>query len=272
MSIDASPNLVVMIKAIRKAMRGVRRDFNEIEKLQVSQKGPGDFVTRSDINAERTLVEALQEAHPNYSFLVEESGEIKGEGIKGEQYRWIIDPIDGTTNFMHGNPNFCVSVALEERLGGKSQIIAAMVEAPILGETFYAAKGKGAYMENREGRKERLRIAERTQPQDALIATGRIIRGEEPQDRMIRELSQATHGVRSSGSAALDLAFTAAGRFDAFVDYHLQPWDIAAGILLMKEAGGLVTDCDNGDEMLKKQHIVATNERLHAKLLKSLRA
>lgn len=265
MGIKYSATMNVMMKAVRKAERRLVRDFGEVEQLQVSRKGPSDFVSAADIQAEETIIEELQHARPNYGLLVEEAGEIEGSD---PDHRWIVDPIDGTTNFLHGIPHWCSVIALEKKIGDKKEIIAAVVHAPILGETFWAEKGQGAFCQSRDGHGHgtRLRVSVRKRIEDVLLGTGTVIGGIQPHRERIRSLVKETVGVRSMAAAALDLAYTAAGRYDAFIHEGLRPWDVAAGILLVREAGGVVTDLKRQQTMLESGNIIAGNEVIHAKL------
>lgn len=264
-----SANINVMLKAARQAARGLQRDFNEIDKLQVSKKGPKDFVTAADFRSEKIIIEHLQQARPDYGFLIEESGEIKG---KSKEYRWIVDPLDGTINFMHGLPSFCISIALEKtNKDGSKEITAAVVEAPILGETFTAEKGNRAYVESINGNLNRLQVAKRRAVEDSIMATGSIFGAGAEHAGCIEMLASHLVGVRSSGSSVLDLAYTAAGRYDIFLHKGLQPWDMAAGSLLIKESGGVVTDLNNNkDNVWNGNSIVAANDLLHFKTSKLL--
>jgi myo-inositol-1(or 4)-monophosphatase len=253
-----SPALNVMIAAARKAGRALIRDFGELENLQISKKGPADFVTTADSRTERVLIEELSRTRPGYGFLVEEGGAIEG---KDKTHRFIIDPIDGTSNFMHGIPQFAISIALER----EGHLVSALVFNPVTDEMYVAEKGHGAYLNDR-----RLRVAGRKALSDILVASGAPFLGKEGREEFLKELEAviaATAGVRRFGSASLDLAWMASGRFDAFWERQLQPWDIAAGILLVREAGGVVTDLDGRDCMLDCGHILAANDALHKQLL-----
>ena len=225
---QGSANLNVMIKAARKAARGLAKDFREVENLQVSSKGAGDFVSRADIEAERVIRETLMEARPNYGWLAEESDPADG---KDPTRRWIVDPLDGTTNFLHGLPHWSVSIALEH----KGEMVSAVVYDPTKDELFVAEKGQGAWLNDR-----RMRVSDRKGLTECLFATG--IGGRELPTALqqIARVAPASAGVRQWGSAALDLAYVAAGRFDGFWENRLNLWDMAAGILLVREAGGLV--------------------------------
>ena len=250
-----------MVAAARKAARGLIRDFGELELLQVSKKGPADFVSVADERTERILIEELSRARPGYRFLVEESGEIEGPD---KTHRFIIDPLDGTTNFLHGVPQFAISIALE-RAG---QIVSGVIFNPISNELFVAEKSHGAFLNER-----RLRVSGRSKLSEALFATGIPFLGREGHEAFLRELGAvmgATSGVRRFGAASLDLAWVAAGRYDGFWERGLSPWDIAAGMLMVREAGGVVTDQAGGARMMEKKEIVCANEALHPELVKLL--
>jgi myo-inositol-1(or 4)-monophosphatase len=257
-----SPALNVMTMAARKAGRGLIRDFGEIENLQVSLKGPADFVSTADERTERILVQELSKARPGYCFLVEETGAIDGPD---KTHRFVIDPLDGTTNFLHGIPQFAISIALER----EGQIVSAVVYNPVTDEMFTAEKSHGAYLNDK-----RLRVAARRSLNESLVATGIPFRGRGDHERFLEELPPvmaSTSGVRRFGSAALDLAWVAAGRFDAFWERGLARWDIAAGTLLVREAGGVVSDLAGGDRALETGDILVANDTLHPQLLKLLR-
>jgi myo-inositol-1(or 4)-monophosphatase len=250
--------LNVMVGAATKAARGLKRDFGEIENLQVSKKGPADFVSAADHRAEEVIRTELARARPDYGFLMEESGETRG---RDPQHRWIVDPLDGTTNFLHAIPQFAISIALERQ----GKLAAALVYNPITDELFTAERGAGAFLNDR-----RLRVAARTQLAEAVIATGIPFKGRGDHEGYIRELSRvmpAVAGIRRFGAAALDLAWVAAGRFDGFWERDLSPWDLAAGLLLIREAGGFATDLDGREGILASGHVVAGNERIHRQLL-----
>lgn len=253
----------VMERAARKAARGLNHDLGEVEQLQVSRKGPADFVSLADIKAEETLREELSRARPDFGFLLEEGGKVEG---KDPDSTWIVDPLDGTTNFLHGIPHFAISIALQQ----KGDIVAGMIYAPASDEMFYAERGKGAFVNDK-----RLRVSGRTRMSDALLATGIPFMGKPGHDTLRAELKALTDqvaGIRRFGVASLDLAWVAAGRFDGFWERGLQKWDVAAGIILVREAGGLVSDIKGGRKMLDSGDIVAGNASLHAPLLKSLKA
>ena len=252
-----SPILNVMTRAADKAARGLKRDFGEVEQLQVSQKGPADFVSNADIKAEKVLREELSKARPAFGFLLEEGGVVKGTD---PDHRWIIDPLDGTTNFLHGLPHFAISIGLEKN----GEIIAGVVYDPIKEEMFCAEKGGGAFLNDR-----RLRVSGRKNMHEALIGTGIPFRGRGDGDRFNRQLSvmmRETAGVRRWGAAALDLAYVAAGRLDGFWEEGLSPWDLAAGLLLVRESGGYVSDMKGGQTMLESGTVLASNNLLHAPL------
>ena len=252
----------VMHQAARKASRRLVRDFGEVENLQVSRKGPGDFVTAADIRTDEKLREALQQARPKFGFLTEEGEDIVGED---EARRWIIDPIDGTTNFMHGIPMFAISIALEEM----GEVTSALVYAPISDEMFWAEKGQGAFLNDR-----RLRVAARRHMGDTVIGTGIPHLGRPENPSYAAEMSAIAGecaGIRRMGSAALDLAYVAAGRFDGVWETGLSPWDIAAGLLLAREAGAMVSRTDGGADPMYKGDVLAANEAIHGRMLRLIR-
>jgi myo-inositol-1(or 4)-monophosphatase len=258
-----SPALNVMMAAARKAGKHLIRDFGELENLQVSLKGPADFVSNADRRTERILVEELTKARPGYQFLVEESGVIEGPD---KTHRFIIDPLDGTTNFLHGIPQFSISIALER----EGQLVSGIVFNPVSDEMFYAEKNSGAFLNEK-----RLRVAARKNLRESVIGLGLPFLGKEGHARALAELALVmgeTAGVRRCGSAALDLAYVAAGRFDGFWEHGLSPWDIAAGILLVREAGGIVTDLSGGTDMLTAGTVLSANEHLHPQLFKLLKS
>ncbi|MEA2975651.1 MAG: monophosphatase [Alphaproteobacteria bacterium] len=255
--------LNVMIKAARQAARTLKRDFGEVEHLQVSLKGPGNFVTAADRKAEEILRQELAKARPDYGFLGEEGG--RHDGID-KTNTWIVDPLDGTTNFLHGIPQFSISIGLER----EGVIVAGLVYNPANDELFTAERGKGAFLNDK-----RLRVAGRKRLGDALIACGlpHMGRGDLAlAGREIAAVQERVAGLRRFGSAALDLGWIAAGRFDGYWERGLSPWDMAAGILLVREAGGFVTDLDGSDAMLAKGDIIAGNETMHRELLSLLQS
>jgi myo-inositol-1(or 4)-monophosphatase len=255
--------MTVMINAVRRAARGVQRDFGEIANLQVSLKGPANFVTNADRRCERVLRDELEKARPGYGFLMEEEGAIKGTD---PDHRWLIDPIDGTTNFIHSIPLFAISIALER----KGELVAGVTYNPIADEMYTAEKGRGAFLNNR-----RLRVGVRRDIHDALVGCGIPHRGELEHALFRQELGliQAkASGLRRLGSASLDLAYVAAGRFDAFWERGLAAWDIAAGVLMIREAGGFATDCDSDKSPLETGNIVAANSDLLPQIKRELQA
>jgi myo-inositol-1(or 4)-monophosphatase len=259
-----SPALNVMVSAARKAGRPLVRDFGELEHLQISFKGPADFVSSADERTERILYEELMKARPGYGFYGEEGGMREGPD---KTHRFIIDPIDGTTNFLHGVPIFAISIALER----EGQLVSAVIYNPISDEMYVAEKGHGAYLNDK-----RLRVAARKNLNESLIATGIPFMGKG--DQALHDLSLAevraviarTTGIRRCGAASLDLAYVAAGRFDGYWERVLNPWDIAAGVLLVREAGGIVTDLNGTQDVLVTKDVLAANESLHPQLLKIL--
>ena len=255
--------LNVMVKAARLAGRRLKRDFGEVEHLQVSLKGPANFVTAADRKAEEILREELAKARPGYGFIGEESGRHEGSDAT---HRWIVDPLDGTTNFLHGIPQFAISVALER----DNAIVAGLVYNPATDDMFLAERGKGAFLNDT-----RLRVAGRRRLADSVVACGLPHLGRGDLDLNRREMvavQEKVAGLRRFGSAALDLAFIAAGRFDGYWERGLASWDMAAGILLVREAGGYVTDLQGKEAMLTTGDIIAGNETIHRDLLNVLRA
>ena len=249
--------LNVMVQAALKAGKSLSRDFGEVQNLQVSVKGPGDFVSQADRKAERTIREELLKARPTYGFLGEESEEIQGtDGA----HRWIVDPLDGTTNFLHGIPLFSVSIALERN----GEIVAGVIFNPATDELYTAERGGGAFLNDR-----RLRVASRRVLSDAVVGCGIPHLGGDNHGKFLVELRHVMSevaGVRRLGSAALDLAWVAAGRFDGFWEAALSPWDIAAGILLVREAGGFISDWNGGTDMLTSGDVIAGNEHIRTQL------
>ena len=257
--------ITVMDRAVRKAAPRLRRDFNEVSQLQVSRKGPADFVSMADKRAEATIVEELRNARPDWGMLLEEGGVIAGNPDKP---RWIVDPLDGTSNFLHGIPHFSISIAVEDPFGagGKPDITHGMVYQPLTDESFWAEKGRGAWLTDR-----RLRVSARRDLFEAVIGTGVPHLGRSDSERWSKiyaAIGPQVAGIRRFGSAALDLAWVAAGRMDGFWEDDLDPWDAAAGLLLVKEAGGFITDYRGQDQMLARRQYLAANGDLHSKLHK----
>ncbi|MEH3105031.1 MAG: inositol monophosphatase family protein [Sphingomonas phyllosphaerae] len=254
----------VIERAARKAAPRLRRDFNEVQHLQVSRKGPADFVSQADQRCERTLYDELSKARPDWGFVMEEGGTIEGDPNKP---RFIIDPLDGTSNFLHGIPHFCISIAVEEPMpNGKREITTALVYQPLTDESFWAEKGRGAWLQD-----QRLRVSSRREPSEALIATGIPFMGHGDfvqWTRIFGAVAPQVAGIRRLGAAALDLAWVAAGRFDGYWESDLKLWDVAAGMLLVKEAGGYVTDFRGGDRAIERNEFLAANDALHNKLHK----
>ena len=258
----SSANINVMVKACRRAAKTLIRDFGEIENLQVSLKGPGDFVTLSDKNVEKILIEELQKARPSYSILSEEVGLIKND----EEFKWIIDPIDGTANFLHGIPHFGISVALEKN----KEIICGIIFDPIKNEIFSTEKGNGSYLNN-----QRIRVSSRKKLEDCIIFTGGPRQASKNKEVSLEEYkkfsSKVLIPIRKMGSASLDMAYVAAGRCDGFWQRDLNYWDVAAGILLVKEAGGFVTDFIGEDKYLENKSILAANSRINEAMIEVLK-
>jgi myo-inositol-1(or 4)-monophosphatase len=251
--------MTIMINAARKAGRSLARDFGELEHLQVSVKGPGNFVTAADHRAETILYEELSRARHGYCFLMEERGLVEG---RDKTHVWIVDPLDGTTNFLHGIPLFSISIALER----EGELVAGVIYNPATGDIYTAERGKGAFHNDR-----RIRVAARSKLEDAVIVTGIPHRGKSGHEPFLKELEgvmRQAAGIRRTGSASIDLAWTAQGRFDGYWERDIQAWDMAAGIVLVREAGGFVSDMDGKLNMLKTGDIVAGNEAIHRDLLK----
>jgi myo-inositol-1(or 4)-monophosphatase len=251
----------VMEKAARKAGIRLARDFGEVENLQVSRKGPADFVTKADFKAEKILTEELEYARPNFGFIVEEGQDVapkEGNNV------WIIDPFDGTTNFLHGIPHFAISIALQQG----DEITAAVIYNPISDDLFWAEKGRGAYLNSR-----RLMVSSRKVMNECVLATGIPFHARPHQEKFVCELEHImgeVAGVRRFGSAALDLAWVAAGRYDGYWEEGLAVWDIAAGILMVREARGMVSEYDGRSKMMQTGQILATNAGIHGKVTKLL--
>ena len=257
-----SPLMTVMVDSVMKAAKSLRRDFGEVENLQVSRKGPGDFVSLADKRAEEIMHDSLLKARPDFGFVMEEGGVVVG---KDPEHRWHIDPLDGTTNFLHGIPHFCVSVGLEKN----GVIIAGVIYDPGKDEMFIAERGKGAFLNNR-----RLRVSGRIDSYDAVFATGIPTISKPRHPVFLKQLAAVmtkTADVRRMGAAALDLAYVAAGRCDAYWEEGLNSWDIAAGICIVREAGGFVTDFQGRDTMLDSGSLVCGNEAMHKLMLDLLK-
>ena len=253
-----SPQLNLMHRACMKASKVLIRDFGEIEKLQVSEKGPGDFVTASDKRVEKIIINELNVENSKYSVLCEEKGELIG---KNKEKRWIIDPIDGTTNFLNGLPHFAISIAYEE----KGEILSGIIFDPIKNEMFFAERGQGAYLNNI-----RTRVSNKSDFKNSLLVTGGPRYTSNIKDKVFKEYIELAKKVRppirKSGSAALDLAYVAAGRFDGSWQRELKYWDIAAGIIILKESGGFINNLRGDNYLQDKIDIVATNSKIHKKL------
>jgi myo-inositol-1(or 4)-monophosphatase len=252
-----SPQINILLKACNKASRSLIRDFGEIEHLQVSEKGPGDFVTSADKRTEKIIIEELQKAHPDYGIITEESGIINKSNTKN---RWIIDPIDGTMNFLNGVPQFAISIGYEE----EGEIKCGVIFDPIKNELFCAEKGNGAYLNN-----SRIRVSKKKKISDALLVTGGPKHASKIKDKIFSEyirVSKAVPNIRKFGSAALDIAYVACGRFDGYWQRELYYWDIAAGIIILKEAGGFVDFFETDTEAPLKKNILASNSIIHDEL------
>ena len=270
MALRLSPHMTVMQNAAQRAAKRLLRDFAEVEQLQVSVKGPGDFVSQADLRAEATLKEELNKARPGYSFLMEESGK---SGSDNWAWRWVIDPLDGTSNFLHGIPHWCISVALEHRLpDGSAEIQAGMIYNPVNDEMFWVERGVGAFINER-----RLRVSARREFNTALLATGIPFAVVTASRRLafartLGTLMPQVAGIRRFGAAALDLAWVAAGRYDGYWELGLKPWDMAAGMLIVREAGGFVTDATGAETVMLEgaNDVVAANPFMHARLLEAV--
>ncbi|HAC49423.1 inositol monophosphatase [Sulfitobacter sp. HI0082] len=257
-----SANLNIMIKAARKAGRALVKDFREVENLQVSVKGAGDFVTKADIGAEKIIKDDLMGARPTYGWLAEEGGEEEGQD---PTRRWIVDPLDGTTNFLHGLPHWAVSIALEH----KGEIVAGVVFDPAKDEMFFAEKGTGAWMNE-----SRLRVSGRHRMIESIFATGLPFGGRADLPETLKDLGRllpVCAGVRRWGAASLDLAYVASGRYDGFWERRLKPWDVAAGMLIVKEAGGLVEAIRPERNILQHGEIICSNEPIYSTFAKTIR-
>jgi myo-inositol-1(or 4)-monophosphatase len=261
----ATPSTLVkvMIEAVQKAAKGLRRDFGELGELQVSKKGPADYVSAADLKAEKVLLEELAKSRPGYGFLGEESGLIEGSD---KTHTWIVDPLDGTTNFLHAIPHFAISVALQR----EGSIAAGVTYNPVTNEMYWAERGKGAYCNDK-----RLRVAARRTLEESLLATGIPFLGKPGHGQFLKELHQMTQkvaGVRRYGSATLDLAWVAQGRFDGYWERNLGAWDMAAGTLLVTEAGGRVTNVEGEEDILGSGTICAGNLEVHPLILERIKA
>jgi myo-inositol-1(or 4)-monophosphatase len=254
------PMLNIAVKAARKAGNIINRASLDLELLQVTSKGRSDFVTEVDHAAEAAIIDTLKAAYPRHAILAEESGASDPQGEA--EYVWIIDPLDGTTNFIHGFPQYAVSIALQHR----GQLAQAVVYDPTRNELFTASRGRGAFLNDR-----RIRVSRRTQLREALIGTGFPFRQLDNLDaylRIFKRVTEESAGIRRAGAAALDLAYVAAGRLDGFWEFGLSPWDMAAGALLIQEAGGFVADFDDTPNFLRTGNIVCGNPKVFAQLLK----
>jgi myo-inositol-1(or 4)-monophosphatase len=254
-----SPIINVMTAAAHKASRSLIRDYGEVQNLQVSVKGPGDFVSAADLKAEKILISELNKARPDFTILSEERGTIVG---KDESTRWVIDPLDGTTNFLHGIPHFAISIGLEKN----KEIIAGIIYDPIKDEMFYSEKGQGSFLNN-----QRIRVSSRKNLKNSIIATGIPWGAKDKNDKYLKQLvpiMDNSAGIRRFGVASLDLAYVASGRFDGYWESNLNLWDICAGILLVKEAGGLITDFEGEKKYLENKNLLASNSGINEQLLK----
>ena len=253
-----SPQINLITKACMKASRSLIRDFGEIENLQISTKGPGDFVTSADKRTEKILVNELQKAHPDYGIVTEETGIINKSNMKN---RWIIDPIDGTLNFLNGVPQFAISIGYEE----EGEIKCGVVFNPIMNEMFLAEKGNGAYLNN-----SRIRVSNKSDFKNSCLVTGGPKINSKKREFIFKEYQKISTDVnshvRKSGSAALDIAYVASGRYDGYWHREINYWDIAAGIILVKESGGFVESLNSGSFSEKKIDIIATNSKIHKEL------
>ncbi len=262
MSIARSPIITVMTKAARRAARGLIHDFREVEQLQVSVKGTNDFVSEADLRAEKVIKEELMHARPKFGYLMEESGEMQGEE---NEYRWVVDPIDGTNNFLHAIPYFCISIAQEKRkYDGTWEVVAGLIYDPIHDDLFACERGNGAFHNDR-----RMAVSKRSDIQNSLFVTAAARYGRDGNAEALRlhnRVAERTLGVRTMGATALDLAYVAAGRFDGAWYKSFRHWDIAAGILMVKEAGGVVTQIGGDSNLDAARSLVAANERIHQNL------
>lgn len=258
-----SPLINVMVNAAYKAAKGLIRDFGEVEHLQVSKKGPADFVSQADLKSEQILKRELTKGRPDYGLLLEEGGGTAGKDVSN---RWVVDPLDGTLNFLHGVPHFAISIGVER----DGEPYAGVIYNPVNDELFWAEKGQGAHLNER-----RLRVSARRKLEESLIGTGAPFMGHGDHPVFIRQAQAVmgkTAGIRRLGAAALDLAYVAAGRLDGFWEAPLQPWDICAGIVLVREAGGYVTEIGGGSAMMSSGSVLAANDQLHRPLGELLRS
>jgi len=264
MAVRLSAHMTVMQNAATRAAKRLLRDFAEVEQLQVSVKGPGDFVSQADMRAEQSIRADLEKARPGYGFLMEESG---ASGSENWTWRWVVDPLDGTSNFLHGIPHWAISIGLERRLAdGGTEMAAGCIYAPASDEMFWAEKGGGAFLNER-----RLRVSARRDMKEALFATGIPFAIVPPRRqlafaRTLATLMPQVAGIRRFGAAALDLAWVAAGRYEGFWELGLKPWDMAAGLLIVREAGGYVTDPQGSQDPIASGEVVAANPHLHESL------
>ncbi|MGB0086263.1 MAG: inositol monophosphatase family protein [Rhodomicrobiaceae bacterium] len=257
----ASALMTMMFAAARKAGRSLARDFGEVTHLQVSLKGPSNFVSAADHRAEQVLYDELSKARHGYSFLMEERGFVEGPD---KSHVWIVDPLDGATNFLHGIPHFAISIGLQR----EGDLVAGLIYNPANGDVFTGERGKGAFLNDR-----RIRVSARSRLEDCVVATGIPHRGRTGHEDFLRQLTAvmpAVSGIRRSGAASLDLAWVAAGRYDGYWEQGLNPWDLAAGLVIVREAGGYATDLTGGKAMLETGNILAGNESVHRALLKLL--
>ncbi len=267
MALRLSAHMTVMQNAAQRAAKRLLRDFAEVEQLQVSVKGPGDFVSQADLRAEQSIRDDLYKARPGYAFLMEESGASGGDGWT---WRWVVDPLDGTSNFLHGIPHWAISIGLERRRDdGVVETMAGMIYSPTNDEMFWSEKGIGAFLNER-----RLRVSGRRDMKEAVFATGIPFAAVTPRNRLafartLGTLMPQVAGIRRFGAAALDLAWVAAGRFDGYWELGVKPWDVTAGLLMVREAGGFTADVAGGDPVVTGD-VIAANQYLHPILLEAV--
>ncbi len=267
MALRLSAHMTVMQNAAQRASKRLLRDFAEVEQLQVSIKGPGDFVSQADLRAEQSLRDDLSKARPGYALLMEESG---ASGAENWAWRWVVDPLDGTTNFLHGIPHWAISIGLERRKDdGSAEMVAGVIYSPTNDEMFWSEKGSGAFVNER-----RLRVSGRRDMKEAVFATGIPFAAVTPRNRLAFARTLATlmpqvAGIRRFGAAALDLAWVAAGRYDGYWELGVKPWDVAAGLLMVREAGGFTADVAGGDPQ-ETGDVIAANPYLHPHLLEAV--